>query len=582
MFLFLKYSSIVLTVLFMAACTPSLCLASEGPLWAYVVFGTIAKLYSISHWILSALVIFFGILYLKKRKRAHAFACIVSLLVLSVILGLKAFSYQRHQAELKRREMLSVTNPEAARINQMAAEDLMRFSAQLKARLSPAGNDMKVKSSPQSMHHSIERDNINISALSERVIRDRFGSRSFSTMPPEELHNIGLDLFQNRKFLGAIAAWLYELDKRPSNSIILNHIGLAFIHAGDIQRGINYATKACESDPGYGRAFHTLALGYLQNGEFKKALAVLNAAEAGGWTRDDLYHTRGVIYEFLNKPLSAQGEFRKMKTKRDSMNVMTAVIDESGDPHTKQAPLRYGLAGLATFRLEIDYNSLVPLQQMDKHQIFDLRKSKVSGYRELKIYPENYAPEPSIFEQLKEYVDWVRDTQFFIVNPYLLIIDSAGEYVDGLIPFCPVTTITYSQNKITARYEKEAATKWFYYIYEYYPDSKGVVRLWFVNALDAGFRYFHVDAACSANIEPIPNSANDHVMKSVYAPREFFHVGRYKKNNISPNDNRAKLKLKDKNVRTVIYIKLWANRPDAINSKEDFSYVIEVDPGKIN
>ena len=67
-------------------------------------------------------------------------------------------------------------------------------------------------------------------------------------------------------------------------------------------------------------------------------------------------------------------------------------------------------------------------------------------------------------------------------------------------------------------------------------------------------------------------------MTGIYSPTEFFHVGRKGKNNISPNDAKAKLKLKDPNAKTTIYVKLWRKKPVNANAPEDFSYVIDVAP----
>jgi hypothetical protein len=59
---------------------------------------------------------------------------------------------------------------------------------------------------------------------------------------------------------------------------------------------------------------------------------------------------------------------------------------------------------------------------------------------------------------------------------------------------------------------------------------------------------------------------------------EFYHVGHLKKNNISTYDVRATLKLREKNARTTIYVKLWKSRPSAMNDKEDFAYVFKMEP----
>ncbi|KAF0145038.1 MAG: hypothetical protein FD156_1365 [Nitrospirae bacterium] len=257
--------------------------------------------------------------------------------------------------------------------------------------------------------------------------------------------------------------------------------------------------------------------------------------------------------------------------KKDGKGIITGLMMDS-------KTVSAGMHGDDSFNLNIGFNPKVPLHKMKKQDIFALRKSKVDEYGDIGIYSKQYIPEESIFGKIDEQADWVQDTQFFIVNPYLLVVDSAGEYVDALIPCCPALSILYSKNKISVKYENEPAKKWLYYINDYYKDSKGVVRLWFVNALDAGFKYAYVDSSRSMNVEPAADAPADHVMKGIYSPREFFHVGHYKKNNISPNDPKAKLKLKDKNGRTIIYVKLWRNQPATVSAQEDFAYVIEVNP----
>lgn len=230
------------------------------------------------------------------------------------------------------------------------------------------------------------------------------------------------------------------------------------------------------------------------------------------------------------------------------------------------------------FNVSIGIDWSPELTAAKKEEIIARREKGIEKYRWLGLYSSPYLPDESIFGQISEQTDWIYDTSLFIMNPYLLVIESAGEYVNGLFPYCPASSIVYSNNSITVRYDLASATKWLYYINDYYADSKGVVRLWFPNAQDAGYKYAHVDASKSLNIEAMPNTPNDHVIKGVYSPHDFFHVGRKGKNNISPNDDRAKLRLRNSKEKTLIFIKLWKYRPSSADMKEDFSYVIMVNP----
>src|SRR6185369_16931641 len=221
-------------------------------------------------------------------------------------------------------------------------------------------------------------------------------------------------------------------------------------------------------------------------------------------------------------------------------------------------------------------NYTTDLQATAKEEIFRRRQREIDRYRDLEIFPTDYIPNKSIFGQIDDKIGWLQDTPLFLLNPYLLVMEAGGEYVNGIFAYCPMSSLTYSPKRITISYEKESAKKWRHYINDYYQDSRGVIRLWFVNAMDAGFPYAHVDPARSENVEPVPGAPADHVMKGVYAPTDFFHVGRKGKNNISPNDAKAKLKLKDPNAKTTIYVKLWRQKPVNANAPEDFSYVIDV------
>jgi hypothetical protein len=224
-------------------------------------------------------------------------------------------------------------------------------------------------------------------------------------------------------------------------------------------------------------------------------------------------------------------------------------------------------------------NYTTDLEATKKEEIFRRRQMEIDRYRDLEIFPADYISNKSIFGQIDDKIGWLQDTPLFLMNPYLLVIEAGGEYVNGIFAYCPMSSLTYSPKRITISYEKESAKKWRHYINDYYQDSKGVMRLWFVNAMDAGFSYAHVDPARSENVEPVPGAPADHVMIGVYSPTDFFHVGRKGKNNISPNDAKAKLKLKDRNAKTTIYVKLWRKKPVNSNAPEDFSYVIDVAPG---
>ncbi len=232
--------------------------------------------------------------------------------------------------------------------------------------------------------------------------------------------------------------------------------------------------------------------------------------------------------------------------------------------------------------IKIEINSLSqgmqPLDKLTRESIFQLRKSRVSEYAISNIFSNDYEPDSSIYGNIDENADWVHDTQFFILNPYLLVLESGGNYVNAFLPYCGVDHVDYAGNNIVVNYKGSSAQRWFYYVFDYYPDCKGVIRLWLVNAYDAGFKFAHVDMSRSENIAPLPGASADSITQGIYSGREFYHFGHLSKNNISVDDPRAKLEVGQKNVRTRIYIKLWRTRPSSPDDNADMTYIIEVRP----
>lgn len=229
-------------------------------------------------------------------------------------------------------------------------------------------------------------------------------------------------------------------------------------------------------------------------------------------------------------------------------------------------------------RITILVNAAASIDGLPKEKIFALRKVEVQKYKEVGIFPNNYQPSSRVFGQIQDRGDWVKDVRFFINNPYLLVLNSSHPYVNVLAPYCDVSTVTYFEGKITELYWRDAAKKWFYYIYDYYTQNDEIIRLWFANAYDAGFRFAHIDKDKSVNVDFNRKNSPDSVVNGIYAGNEFFHVGHLAKNNISPFSERATLKLLRRDIKTVVYIKLWKNRPASVDATEDFAYIIRMEP----
>jgi hypothetical protein len=235
-------------------------------------------------------------------------------------------------------------------------------------------------------------------------------------------------------------------------------------------------------------------------------------------------------------------------------------------------------AGYYPGAYRIPVNPIGPLYKLSKEEIFSLRKARVRDHWKLGIFPDQYAPAPSIYGRVDEKADWVRDTQFFVHNPYMLAVITSGNKVNAFLPFCRVDSVEYSHARITETYRGRSAEEWHYLAFDYYCEFKGIIRVWLVNAYDAGFKYACIDSSKSVNIDRSYPSSDGSFLKSIYSGHEFYHVGHLKKNNISTYDVRATMKLQEKNARTAIYVKLWKSRPAATSVKEDFAYVFKMEP----
>jgi hypothetical protein len=229
-------------------------------------------------------------------------------------------------------------------------------------------------------------------------------------------------------------------------------------------------------------------------------------------------------------------------------------------------------------QVSIAVNAAAFLDGLPKEQIVALRKSEVEKHGGLRIFPKHYEPSDRVFGQVQDRGGWVKDVRFFINNPYLLVLNSSHPYVNVLTPYCSVSEVKYSEGTISESYRGETAKKWFYYIYDHYKQNNEIIRLWFSNAYDAGFRFAHIDKSKSINVDLTWKNSQDSLVNGVYSGNEFFHVGHLGKNNISPRDERATIRLIKRNTKTVIYIKLWRNKPTSRDATEDFAYVIRMEP----
>jgi len=230
-----------------------------------------------------------------------------------------------------------------------------------------------------------------------------------------------------------------------------------------------------------------------------------------------------------------------------------------------------------TVKIIPDFNT--SLDGLTLEEIANLRIQKVEQYKILNFFPPDYHPlkhpHSSIYNRITGGKNWLKPVPFYIVNPYILIILSRAKHVTPLNYYCSNFSIVYTYGKIVETHRGTNARCWFEKVFNS-PDFPGRIRIWMVNAYDAGFHYINLDFHECVNVEKESNPHN--IMNTVYSNVSFYHVGRYGVNNISAEDRNAWIKLCMKDMFTRITLKLWREKPASIDAKPDIIYEIQVTP----
>jgi len=220
------------------------------------------------------------------------------------------------------------------------------------------------------------------------------------------------------------------------------------------------------------------------------------------------------------------------------------------------------------------------LDGMTRDEIAQYRIAKVRRFAQLGFFHPGYhplaRPHSKIYGPITSRERWLPVTPYYIANPYLPIVMAAAGHVTPLNMICQGAEITYHDGTITEAHQGSDAGCWLDALYRF-PDHPGTIGVVMVNAWDAGFYYVHLDRARSENIQPSGDPAN--VVNGLFSQSSFFHVGRYGKNNISPEDRNGWIVLKDRNSRTRIRFKLWRKPPRSVEQAADLVYEAAVLPG---
>ena len=207
------------------------------------------------------------------------------------------------------------------------------------------------------------------------------------------------------------------------------------------------------------------------------------------------------------------------------------------------------------------------------------RAKKVMEYGKLNIYPDDYStlapPHNLIYRSIAFETVWTHEAEYFICNPYLLIVLSKAESTGAFEERCGLTRVRYRNGVIEENYRGSQASEFFALAETGTPELSKLIKIWTVNAQDAGFLYVTVDREKCANIDFGWNGDQGNIANCVYSSQTSYNGDLL--NDISPNDDKAVIKLKDTYKYTCIYIKLWRNKPSSREAKEDFAYVIRVE-----
>lgn len=216
-----------------------------------------------------------------------------------------------------------------------------------------------------------------------------------------------------------------------------------------------------------------------------------------------------------------------------------------------------------------------------KEEFISFRIKRVKRHKELNFFHPDYHPfrffHKHIYRLIRFNKSYLRPVNYFVANPYQLIIFTRANHVTPLNMELKNFKIEYNKGVIREIYRGEEANRWLRSIFSY-TDYPGKVWAIMVNAWDAGFFYIYADVSKSANVLPGENGS---VTTSTHSGEYFYHVGRYGVNNLSPSKPDAWIQLKEMTVYTKIYFKIWRRRPESISDKPHLIYQLIIDPKQI-
>lgn len=241
--------------------------------------------------------------------------------------------------------------------------------------------------------------------------------------------------------------------------------------------------------------------------------------------------------------------------------------------------------------IPIDYSSScmpqspkgTALDGLSLEAIVELRLAKVrDDLAILNLFPPHYHPLKNqsmiMYQQITPGRKWMGSVPYYLTNPYLPVVVHCASHVTPLDLFCRIKQIRYHNGVFEEIRRGGNARQWLEAVAsQRLSETPGFIELTMVNAYDAGFVYALVDLAECRNIKPPVNPQA--ITTTVFNEHNFFHVGRYGVNNLSPHLEKATLELADMTAATRLTVKLWRTMPaNPQSSPGELTYSLIVDP----
>ena len=220
------------------------------------------------------------------------------------------------------------------------------------------------------------------------------------------------------------------------------------------------------------------------------------------------------------------------------------------------------------------------LQSPTREEVLAYRRKKVVAMQCPGVYPAGYQPADAIYtKNITDNDKWTKSSIFYLSNPQLLVIEASKgrispfPYWAGGAQDLRAELRCYDK-RIEISYGAHESYHWFDYLY-YNDHRKNKLRLWLINARDAGFTHAYLDMSRSKNIAT--SAVKNNIAATVVQSKALYHYGsNVSGNNISPADGRMVVSLKERGEETVLWVKLWRQAPESKDEPEYFAYVIRV------